>query len=56
MTTVIAWEDTRRVDERVTLLTSIVDADCDEFAIDQGVKLVFRASDGGITVQAFVPA
>lgn len=44
------------LDEGVTMMTNIVDADLDKLAIGQRVKVVFREGDGAVTVPAFVPA
>jgi hypothetical protein len=44
------------LDEGVTVMTNIVDADLDTLKVGQRVKVVFRASDGGITIPAFTPA
>ena len=43
------------LDEGVTMMSGIVDCDFDRLAIGQRVKVVFRASDGDVTVPAFVP-
>ncbi len=44
------------LDEGVTMLTNIVDADLDALRIGQRVRVAFRATDGGIVVPVFVPA
>lgn len=44
------------LDEGVTLMTNIVDADLDRLAIGQRVKVAFRQTDGAVTVPVFVPA
>lgn len=43
------------LDEGVTLMTNLVDAAPDEFAIGQRVKVVFKPSDGGHAVPMFAP-
>ncbi|TDV24038.1 hypothetical protein C7405_12734 [Paraburkholderia caballeronis] len=43
------------LDEGVTMLTNLVDADPATFAIGQRVKLVFRPSDDGYPVPMFTP-
>ncbi len=43
------------LDEGVTLMTNLVDADPKQFAIGQRVKVVFKASDGGHAVPMFTP-
>jgi uncharacterized OB-fold protein len=44
------------LDEGVTMLTNIVDADVDAIRIGQPVRVVFRASEGGPPVPMFTPA
>jgi uncharacterized OB-fold protein len=44
------------LDDGVTVMTNILEADFDTLAIGQRVKVVFRPSTGGITVPAFVLA
>jgi uncharacterized OB-fold protein len=44
------------LDEGLTLMTNIVDADLDALAIGQRVKVAFRKTDGDVTVPVFVPA
>jgi uncharacterized OB-fold protein len=43
------------LDEGVTLMTNLVDAEPQHFAIGQRVKVVFKASDGGHAVPMFTP-
>lgn len=43
------------LDEGVTLMTNLVDAEPQQFAIGQRVKVVFKASDGGHAVPMFTP-
>jgi uncharacterized OB-fold protein len=44
------------LDEGITLMTNIVDADLDALKIGQRVKVVFRPTDGAIVAPAFAPA
>jgi len=44
------------LDDGVTLMTNILEADFDNLAIGQRVKVVFRPSAGGLTIPAFAPA
>jgi len=44
------------LDEGLTLMTNVVDADLDALAIGQRVKVAFRKTDGDVTVPVFVPA
>jgi uncharacterized OB-fold protein len=44
------------LDEGVTVMSNIVDTDLDTLVIGQRVKVVFRGSDGALTIPAFVPA
>lgn len=44
------------LDEGVTVMTNILDADLDALRIGQRVKVAFRDSDGGARVPVFVPA
>lgn len=44
------------LDEGVTLMSNIVEADLDALAIGQRVKVAFRQTDGEVTVPVFVPA
>ena len=44
------------LDEGVTVMTNILDADLDSLRIGQRVKVAFRGSDGGSRVPVFVPA
>jgi uncharacterized OB-fold protein len=42
--------------EGVTMMTNIVDCDLDAIRIGQGVKVVFKPTDGGPPVPMFTPA
>ena len=42
--------------EGPTMMTNIVDCDLDQIRIGQGVKLVFKPSEGGPPVPMFTPA
>ena len=44
-----------RLDEEVTMLTNIVDADARTLAIGMRVRLVFKTTDGGPPVPMFTP-
>ncbi|RZL95359.1 MAG: Zn-ribbon domain-containing OB-fold protein [Variovorax sp.] len=44
------------LDDGVTVMTNIVDCDLDALEIGQRVKVVFRKTDGEVTVPAFAPA
>jgi uncharacterized OB-fold protein len=44
------------LDEGVTVLTNLVDCDPDKIRIDQSVKVVFKAAEGGETIPMFTPA
>jgi len=44
------------LDEGVTMLTNIVDADLDAIRIGQPVRVVFRPTEGGPPVPMFTPA
>jgi hypothetical protein len=44
------------LDEGVTMMTNVVDADPDKLKIGQRMKVVFKASDGGPPVPCFTPA
>ncbi|MCW5653323.1 Zn-ribbon domain-containing OB-fold protein [Hydrogenophaga sp.] len=44
------------LDEGVTVMSNIVDADLDKLAIGQRVKVAFRPSEGGVTIPVFTPA
>lgn len=43
-----------KLDEGITVMTNIVDADPDLLKIGQKVHVVFRESDGDVTIPAFV--
>lgn len=43
------------LDEGLTLMSNVVDADLDTLAIGQRVKVAFRKTDGDVTVPVFVP-
>ena len=45
-----------KLDEGVTMMTNIVDCDLDTVKIGQKVKVVFKKSEGGISVPMFAPA
>ena len=44
------------LDERVTMMTNIVDCDLDAIRIGQPVRVVFRPTHGGPPVPMFTPA
>lgn len=44
------------LDEGVTMMSNLVDADPTTFAIGQRVRVVFKPSDGGHAVPMFTPA
>ena len=44
------------LDEGVTLMTNLVDADPAQWAIGQRVRVVFKPSEGGHAVPMFTPA
>ena len=44
------------LDEGVTMLTNIVDADLDALRIGDRVKVCFKAAEGGFAVPMFAPA
>ena len=43
------------LDEGLTMMSNLVDADPKDFAIGQRVKVVFKPSDGGHAVPMFTP-
>jgi hypothetical protein len=43
------------LDEGVTMMTNIVDCDLDALRIGQGMKVVFKPTDGGPPVPMFTP-
>jgi uncharacterized OB-fold protein len=45
-----------KLDEGVSMLTNIVDADLDTIKVGQKVKLTFRKTEGGVTMPVFAPA
>lgn len=45
-----------RLDEGVTMLTNIVDADLDTIHIDQSVQVTFKPMEGGWVMPMFRPA
>ena len=44
------------LDEGVTVLTNLVDCNPDSIRIDQPVRVVFKAAEGGETIPMFTPA
>jgi uncharacterized OB-fold protein len=44
------------LEEGVTMMTNLVDCDFDRLSIGQGVRVVFKPSDGGPPVPMFTPA
>jgi uncharacterized OB-fold protein len=44
------------LEEGVTMMTNLVDCDFDRLRIGQGVRVVFKPSDGGPPVPMFTPA
>lgn len=44
------------LDEGISIMTNIVDSDLDALSIGQRVKVVFRQTDGEVSVPAFVTA
>ena len=44
------------LDEGVKMMTNIVDCDLDTVRIGQKVKVVFKKSEGGVSVPMFAPA
>ena len=44
------------LDEGVTMLTNIVDADLDALRIGDRVKVCFKPAEGGFAVPMFAPA
>jgi uncharacterized OB-fold protein len=44
------------LDEGVRMMTNIVDCDLDTVRIGQKVKVVFRKTEGGVSVPVFSPA
>ncbi len=44
------------LDEGVTMMTNLVDCDLDAIRIGQRVRLVFKPTEGGPPVPAFMPA
>ena len=45
-----------RLDEGVTLMTNIIDCDFDQLRIGQPVRVVFVATEGGLSIPMFTPA
>ncbi len=44
------------LDEGVTMMTNIVDCDLDAVRIGQQVRVVFRKTEGGVSMPMFAPA
>ena len=44
------------LDEGPTMMTNLVDCDCDRLRIGQRVRLVYTPTDGGAPVPTFTPA
>lgn len=45
-----------KLDEGVAMMTNIVDCDLDTIRCDQKVKVVFKKSEGGVSIPMFTPA
>jgi len=45
-----------KLDEGVSMMTNIVDCDLDTVRCDQKVKVVFKKSEGGVSIPMFTPA
>ena len=45
-----------KLDEGVSMMTNIVDCDLDTIRCDQKVKVVFKKSEGGVSIPMFTPA
>ena len=45
-----------KLDEGVSMMTNIVDCDLDTVRCDQKVKVVFKKSEGGVSIPMYTPA
>ena len=45
-----------KLDEGVSMMTNIVDCDLDTVRCDQKVKVVFKKTEGGVSIPMFTPA